>query len=229
MGLTNVNAATLGGFGFCNLPCYWNLLGNSGTTPGLNFLGTTDNKAFEIKVNSQRAFRLEPNGTSPNIVGGYAGNSAMAGIFGTTIAGGGASGEPNTLEVSLSSIGGGAGNRISLDSTYSTIAGGHNNLINTNIPGSTIDGGGFNSILAGSYSGILGGVSNVIGALGGPFIDESIFHYANTIVGGSSNRIYRAKYSIIAGGVNNSMISDGGNEPLAAAIVGGVQNQMYTI
>jgi hypothetical protein len=228
-GLTNINASTLGGFGFCNLPCYWNLVGNAGTTPGVNFLGTTDNKALEIKVNSQRAFRLEPNATSPNIVGGYSGNSTAAGIFGATIAGGGASGEPNTLEVSLSSIGGGSGNRISPGSPYSVIAGGHDNLIYTNMQGATISGGGFNTIFAGDYSGILGGVSNVISVPGSPFTDESIFHYANTIVGGSSNQIYHARYSVIAGGLNNSMVGDHGDEPVYAAIVGGAQNQIYAL
>jgi len=229
-GLTNVNASTLGGFGFCNLPCYWNLVGNAGTTPGINFLGTTDNKALEIKVNSQRAFRLEPNATSPNIVGGFAGNSALAGIFGGTIAGGGASGEPNTLEVSLSSIGGGAGNRISLDSAYSTIAGGHDNLIYTNVPGSAIGGGGFNYIFAGDYSTIAGGVSNLIGMPDSKDIpDESIFHLNNTIVGGTSNNIYHARYSTIVGGFQNSMVGDHGDEMVSSCILGGALNQMYAL
>ncbi len=39
----------------------WSLNGNSGTTPGTNFLGTTDNQALELKVNGQRALRIEPN------------------------------------------------------------------------------------------------------------------------------------------------------------------------
>jgi hypothetical protein len=47
-GLTGVNATTLNGYGYCNLPCYWNLAGNANTTPGLNFLGTTDGKPLEI-------------------------------------------------------------------------------------------------------------------------------------------------------------------------------------
>ena len=43
----------------------WSLNGNSGTTPGTNFLGTTDNQALELKVNGQRALRIEPDGTAP--------------------------------------------------------------------------------------------------------------------------------------------------------------------
>lgn len=42
---------------------YWKLGGNSGTTPGTHFLGTTDNQALELKVSNQRAFRIEPTDT----------------------------------------------------------------------------------------------------------------------------------------------------------------------
>lgn len=33
----------------------WSLTGNSGTTPGTNFLGTVDSKALLFKVNNQQA------------------------------------------------------------------------------------------------------------------------------------------------------------------------------
>src|SRR5689334_3342537 len=55
-GLTNVNAATLGGFSQSN---FWKTTGNSGTTAGLNFLGTTDNQPVEIKAKGLRVLRLE--------------------------------------------------------------------------------------------------------------------------------------------------------------------------
>src|SRR5438309_11295114 len=38
----------------------WSPFGNAGTTPGTNFLGTTDNVALELEVNGSRALRLEP-------------------------------------------------------------------------------------------------------------------------------------------------------------------------
>jgi len=50
-------------------PC-WNLAGNSNTTPGTDFLGTTDEKPFELKVNSERALRIEPKDICANIIGG---------------------------------------------------------------------------------------------------------------------------------------------------------------
>ncbi len=38
----------------------WNLLGNAGTVDGTNFIGTTDNIPFNIKINNQPAGKLDP-------------------------------------------------------------------------------------------------------------------------------------------------------------------------
>jgi hypothetical protein len=46
-GLTGVNAAALDGLGPNN---FWQTTGNAGTTPGVNFVGTTDGQALEIKA-----------------------------------------------------------------------------------------------------------------------------------------------------------------------------------
>ncbi len=46
-------AATGGGAG-------WSLTGNAGTTPGTDFIGTTDNQPLELWVGGSRALRLEP-------------------------------------------------------------------------------------------------------------------------------------------------------------------------
>jgi hypothetical protein len=59
-GLTNVNASTLGGYDLCGLPCYWNLKGNAGTTPGVDFLGTTDDEPLEIKANNVGIGKPDP-------------------------------------------------------------------------------------------------------------------------------------------------------------------------
>jgi hypothetical protein len=45
-GLTGVNAATLGGLASSS---FWKTSGNAGTTPGANFIGTTDGQALLIK------------------------------------------------------------------------------------------------------------------------------------------------------------------------------------
>lgn len=51
-------------------------------------LGTTDNAALTIGVNGQTALRIYPQSQSPNIVGGYSGNTISSTLYGQTIAGG---------------------------------------------------------------------------------------------------------------------------------------------
>lgn len=89
----------------------WSLTGNAGTTPGTHFLGTTDNRALELHVNSQRALRLEPTSGTPNLIGGFSGNSVAAGVtagvVGATIAGGGDSGvDKNRVTDHYGTVGG---------------------------------------------------------------------------------------------------------------------------
>lgn len=51
----------------------WLLLGNAGTIDGTNFIGTTDNIPFNIKVNNEKAGRITSNGIV--LLGYQAGNS----------------------------------------------------------------------------------------------------------------------------------------------------------
>ena len=60
-------------------------------------LGTTDNQALEIFVNSSRVMRYEPNPISPNVIGGSPANNVTAGVRGATIGGGGVSVTIRTL------------------------------------------------------------------------------------------------------------------------------------
>jgi hypothetical protein len=82
-------------------PASWSLTGNPGTSPGLNFLGTTDNQPLELRAGNRRVLRLEP-GTefAPNVIAGSTLNSVAAGVRGATISGGGttnASGFTNVI------------------------------------------------------------------------------------------------------------------------------------
>ena len=142
----------------------WSLTGNSGTTAGTNFLGTTDNQAMQIRVNNQRVMQYEPNGTSPNIIGGHANNSVSLADDGNVIAGGGTSGSPNYMNVGtdFGFIGGGFNNRILASSDQSVIGGGESNTIDSDSDGSVIAGGRDNTISSNSgasdnYSAIPGG------------------------------------------------------------------------
>ena len=106
-------------------PAGWNLSGNAGTDPATDFLGTTDNRALEFKVNGARSLRLEPHSSSPNLIGGYSGNSVDGSdVRGATISGGGSSDQTNRVTANMSTIGGGDGNTAS--GVFSTVSGGSN-------------------------------------------------------------------------------------------------------
>jgi hypothetical protein len=133
-GNTLTIASTGGGAGSA-----WSLTGNSGTSAGTNFLGTTDNQALELKVNGNRALRLEPNATSPNVIGGSSGNVVTSGKSGAAIGGG----TSNAVTESLGAISGGDGNQAGL---AAAVAGGSGNVASGFY--SAIPGGGGNSATA---------------------------------------------------------------------------------
>ena len=192
----------------------WTLNGNSGTTPGVNFLGTSDNQPLEIKVNGTRAFRLEPNGNgAPNVIGGKANNQVGAGAVGATVGGG----QLNTIQkagnatmsggggnvitnASNTTIGGGSGNSIQSDSDWGSISGGFVNTIESGVFFATIGGGENHTIQANALGAtIAGGSSSAI---------ESGSSYA-TIGGGSQNRIQTGGgWSTIGGGSFNTIQSN---------------------
>ncbi|HUV88600.1 MAG TPA: hypothetical protein VMY80_03025, partial [Anaerolineae bacterium] len=145
---------------------FWKLTGNSGTTPGTHFLGTADNQALELKVNGARALRLEPHATSPNVIGGYSGNSVTGGVYGATIAGGGESGYTNRVTDDYGTVGGGYNNQAggnsatvgggisnNASSDYATVGGGSNNTAYTY---ATV-GGGYGNYATGDSATVPGG------------------------------------------------------------------------
>ncbi|MDW8310315.1 MAG: hypothetical protein RMK20_13155, partial [Verrucomicrobiales bacterium] len=142
-GLSNVNAATLGGRTAAE---FWQTGGNAGTSPGVNFLGTTDNQPLEVRVNNQRALRLEPTGSSSvNVIGGYAGNFVSNTVVGATIGGGGAG----------DYIGWAYTNRVLGD--FGTVGGGWANTASGN--GATV-AGGWGNTAGGLYATVGGGFDN---------------------------------------------------------------------
>lgn len=138
----------------------WSLTGNAGTTPGTNFLGTTDNQALEVHVANSRVFRFEPNAASPNLIGGYFGNWITSGVYGATINGGGQDGLLSRVTDNFGTIGGGADNQAGnndaefLNNAYATVSGGSSNTASGSY--STINGGSYN-IASAAYTTISGG------------------------------------------------------------------------
>ncbi|NUM30985.1 MAG: tail fiber domain-containing protein [Bacteroidetes bacterium] len=62
----------------------WSLTGNSGTTDGTHFIGTTDDKPLNFKVNNQKAGRIE-NTTKNTFFGYTAGNAITSGAYNTAM------------------------------------------------------------------------------------------------------------------------------------------------
>ncbi|MEM7390782.1 MAG: hypothetical protein AAF492_00420, partial [Verrucomicrobiota bacterium] len=183
----------------------WLQTGNSGTTPGLDFLGTTDNQPLELRVNNQRVGLFE-SGLAPNILFGAAVNDIQGSTFGARIGGGlrnligdvanyaviGGGLENSILNnCLLTRIGGGWKNSISNNSDYAIIAGGATNIIGFNSDYTTISGGFFNEVVDFTQFAVIGGgCEHIIGTGAG----------WSTIPGGRGNGIGdNAQYAFAAG------------------------------
>ena len=189
----------------------WDLQGNAGTQ-GRNFLGTTDNRGFDVRVNNQRALRLDLTSvgatwhdgrpvilSGPTVLGGYAGNRVTPGAVGAAICGGGLLwtspeeggywDQPNAVTEVAGTVGGGVGNQAGNDNAdlndaaYATVSGGWGNVAAGYA--STVGGGTANHAL-GMFSTVAGGHSN-----------QATGNYA-TIPGGEVNRA-GGDYSFAAG------------------------------
>lgn len=196
-GVTNVNAATVGGLAASN---FWQVGGNN--VAGGQFIGSTNNQPMEIWVDGERALRLELADNPPfivdmpNVIGGSL-NNVVSSARGVTIGGGGASEYqgivgpfPNVAlsGANLSTIGGGVSNVVGAE--YATVSGGARNAATGT--GSVVAGGGalniFNSgnKATGNYSAVGGGIGN-----------QATSAYA-TVPGGSYN-VANRNYSFAAG------------------------------
>jgi len=202
---------------------FWSLSGNAATTPGTNFLGTTDNQALEFKVNNFRVLRLEPNAASPNIIGGFSGNSVTAGVKGATIGGGGESTGTNRVTDDYGTVGGGFNNQAGngsgspSDRNHATVGGGINNTASDSY--ATV-GGGINNTASDSYATVGGGwsntASNFAATVGGGINNTASGSYAT--VGGGIDNTASGSYATVDGGINNTASN------FAATVGGGINN-----
>lgn len=208
----------------------WMITGNSNADPATgHFLGTTNNKALELHVydgdgttheGDKRVVRYEPQNESPNIIGGFQGNSIPGG-FGNVICGGGCYGNENYIWDGVHRytsndsghycfIGGGKNNQIQGDIDfedgldYNVIVGGKDNLIWDDL---SFIGGGDSNFVGEDHSVIVGGHSNTSSAYG--------------VVGGGANNITAANYSSIVGGMNNQIYLGSGANFGFGTICGG--------
>lgn len=128
----------------------------------------------------------DQNATSPNIIGGYNGNSIPHFLYGATISGGGSWSEENSISGNFGTVGGGYGNQAGL--------------------GATVGGGGRNRAF-GQKSAIAGGHNNVtngdVGTIGGGLENSTGTAFGATVGGGEQN-IASGAYSTVPGGLLNS-------------------------
>ena len=222
--LSNVNASTLGGLAPSN---FWKTTGNAGTTPGLNFAGTTDTNAFELHVSSTRILRVEPDTrglNAGNLIGGHPANGVMQpGSGGNAIAGGGFSGGGNIIGTNSSGvfIGAGSLNQAGPSVNDSVIAGGFGNTNGS--PDSAIGGGLNNWIQPSSqYSVIGGGSHNLVSdyyPIFGGFATNNTAFYA-TVAGGISNSA-NAPGAFVGGGGYDGVNFGGNSARGPGSTVGG--------
>jgi len=207
-GLTNLNAGSLAGGlvpeaqlggNIARTNQVWLLGGNSGTTPGTHYIGTTDSQPLEFKVNGLRVLRVENNGDSfsdsgsipdgaPNVIGGSPLNFVAVGVVGATIGGGGATNYwdapyTNSVLSDFGVVGGGYGNTIAAGARGATVAGGY--LSSVFAEGATVAGGGMNRAMS-DHATVGGGLSN-----------SATNSYA-TVPGGRNN-LAGGQYSFAAG------------------------------
>jgi len=180
----------------------WNLGGNAGTDPSAgDFLGTTDDAPFELRVNGTRALRVERvegvidafgppyDVTSTNVILGDPSNTVASDVTGATISGGGvddeARSELNTVTASFGTIDGGLGNTAS--GFAATVGGGEENTASGE--GATVPGGRFNDA-SGSSSFAAGSGANALHRAtfvwsdGGPFSSTGVGQFLIDASGG---------------------------------------------
>jgi trimeric autotransporter adhesin len=169
---------------------FWSLTGNAGTTPAWNFLGTSDNQALELRVNGSRALRLEPNATSPNVIGGSSANDAIQGVAGAAICGGGAQGQWNLVTDDYGVVDGGSYNQAgdfagtTADRPYASV------------------GGGFSNIASGKYGTVGGGTANTAGGLAATVSggDTSTASGEHATVSGGGYHVASGNFAAVGGG-----------------------------
>lgn len=197
---------------------FWRLAGNAGTTPGAQFLGTTDNQPLEFMANNRRVMRFEPNtNASPNVIGGWPSNFVRVGTVGATIGGGGSADLPsvsmsNTVSGNYGTIAGGRGNAIQLSADQATIGGGVANIIRSQAFDSTIGGGNGN---------LIGGLAEK-SFIGGGYVNLIQTNAETAVIAGGEQNTVRtnADHAIIGGGFQNTILADS----TYATIGGGYQN-----
>lgn len=149
----------------------WSVTGNAGTSPGANFLGTTDDTPLELRANDERMVRYEwidgsPGSSAPSITAG-SGANAITGSVAATIAGGGLVPAPNIIDGADGAIiAGGFGN--SVTGARGAIGGGTSNSV-----------GGQRAVVPGGSSNIADGDNSFAAGVAAQALHDNTFVWNN--------------------------------------------------
>ncbi|MFO1490103.1 MAG: tail fiber domain-containing protein [Kiritimatiellia bacterium] len=195
---------------------YWTTSGNITEGGKVVFLGTVDNRPFDIRANNLRILRLEPTADSPNLIGGHEVNDAAPGTIGAVIGGGGQPNLPNRVKAEFGVVGGGADNLAS--GAHAVISGG---LSNAASGSRSTGGGGRGNLAVGAGGTIAGGFSNLVtqsyAEIAGGYANRAE-GYVSAIGGGWGNSA-TGMVSVVAGGQENTALG------AASVISGGWMNR----
>ncbi len=172
----------------------------------------------------------QQNATSPNVIGGYRGNTITPGVYGAVIAGGGESNGINSVSGNYATIGGGYYN--SASDYGAMVGGGEDNHASNNH--ATV-GGGLKNNASGAGATISGGSENTASSdratIGGG-VNNHASAYA-VVVGGGYGNTAGGEYDTVGGGVFNTADNmyatvGGGRDNTAsgyvATVPGGIDN-----
>lgn len=178
----------------------WQLTGNSGINPGQDYLGTSDNKPLILKTHAIQALELQPPGdsaqsNSPNLIGGFSGNSVSSGVSAATIAGGGNTTSPNSVTGDFGTIGGGLGNTAGF---HGTVSGGVSNTAS----GDDATASGDNNVASGPDSTASGGGNTASAFASTAFGSLNTASGANATASGNNN--IASGFDSTASGIENT-------------------------
>jgi hypothetical protein len=163
------------------------------------WIGNSGNTNLDFRTNNKRVLRIvwatDGINSSPNIIGGWEGNSVLANTIGATISGGGKTAAVNSVSGSFGAISGGSDNSAG---EHAAIAGGEDNLA---AEFCAVGGGALNKA-QGQSDYIGGGESNETHANG-----------AGCVIGGGLANDTQGFYATVPGGSNNAAL---GNYSFAA-------------
>ncbi len=181
----------------------------SGCAPGYTPLSPRQELAPSPYALALPGLFTQQNSSSPNLIGGYSGNTVTAGVVGATVAGGGKNAQTNRVTDNYGTIGGGVGNQagdpagLPFDNPYATVGGGY---ANTASKGDATVGGGGNNTASGYDSTVGGGQANIASGsestIGGGASNTASGN--DSTVGGGASNTASSNDSTIGGGASNT-------------------------